>query len=148
MESNTTRILHKNKYTIVLSTLFDKTIHGFTVQSDSHICGHYLVLDSYYYNNNENTEGEDDDDEFYNNINLKKLFNNIKESCNYYNIEMRQINNIKPEIAECIILKGGETVAILKTFWIRLIQRTWKNIYTQKKQIINIAKTVNILKEF
>lgn len=130
---------NKNKYTIVLSSIYTPTIHGFTEQSDPCIKEHYLVLDSYYYNTCNTYTA-------YYNANLKKLFKNIKKRYLYYNAiynsELTQINNttrrndIKLEIAECIILKGGEKVAILKTFWIRLIQRTWKNIYLQKKIIM------------
>ena len=53
---------------------------------------------------------------------------------NYFNI-VNKDNYIKPEIAECVYLKGDEMVAILKTFWIRIIQRKWKKICEQKKQI-------------
>ena len=44
-----------------------------------------------------------------------------------YNDINKNILNI--QIAEKIILKGGECVAILKTFWIRIIQRTWKRVF-------------------
>ncbi len=54
---------------------------------------------------------------------------------NYKNIISRS-NYIKPEIAEYIILPTQETIAILKTFWIRIIQRTWKKIYSQRKDIL------------
>ena len=54
---------------------------------------------------------------------------------NYHNI-ISQPNYIKPEIAECIYLETGECVAILKTFWVRLIQRKWKNICKERKRVI------------
>lgn len=54
---------------------------------------------------------------------------------NYRNIVLNS-NYIKPEIAEYIILPTQETIAILKTFWIRIIQRTWKKIYFLRKNII------------
>ena len=61
---------------------------------------------------------------------------------NYKNIISNK-NYIKPEIAECIYLRNdGECIAILKTYWIRLIQRTWKNIY--KKRISLIKKRCNL----
>jgi hypothetical protein len=43
---------------------------------------------------------------------------------------------IGPEIAECIYLETQECVAILKTFWIKLIQRTWKNIFKKRNDTI------------
>lgn len=50
---------------------------------------------------------------------------------------LRQPNYIKPEIAECIYLPSGECVAIKKTFWLSIIQRTWKNIYKKRLDILN-----------
>jgi hypothetical protein len=56
---------------------------------------------------------------------------------NYTNIVLRP-DNIKPEIAECLYLSGGECVAILKTFWIKIIQRKWKNILAKRREIIKL----------
>ena len=55
---------------------------------------------------------------------------------NYFNIVSNVNNHIKLEIAQKIYLLGDECVAILKTFWIRLIQRKWKKIFSQRKQVI------------
>jgi hypothetical protein len=54
---------------------------------------------------------------------------------NYYNI-VSNTNYIKPEIGEYIILPTLEAVAVLKTFWIRIIQRKWKKVFEQQQQII------------
>jgi hypothetical protein len=54
---------------------------------------------------------------------------------NYHNI-IRGTNYIKPEIAECLILPTGETIAIIKTMWIKIIQRKWKNVYAARQHII------------
>lgn len=56
---------------------------------------------------------------------------------NYTNIVLRP-DNIKPEIAECFYLSDGECVAILKTFWIKIIQRKWKNILAKRREIIKL----------
>jgi hypothetical protein len=50
---------------------------------------------------------------------------------NYKSIISRP-NYIKPEIAQCYELPTLERVAILKTIWIRIIQRKWKNLMKQK----------------
>lgn len=39
-------------------------------------------------------------------------------------------------IAECIYLPSQHCISILKTFWLRLIQRKWKNICKDRKDII------------
>ena len=68
---------------------------------------------------------------------------------NYKNIILKQ-PYIRPEIAECVYLENEDCVAILKTHWIRLIQRTWKNIIKQRKTIIQKRARLNALryKEF
>lgn len=109
---------------------------------------------------NDDTDSEyddDDDDEDEDNIYLGKI--DIGLSCirslynyllrtprrllehshpvirNYKNIILHQ-NYIKPEIAECIVLPTQETIAILKTFWIRIIQKKWKKIFKQRQEVI------------
>ena len=54
---------------------------------------------------------------------------------NYENI-ISKPDYIKPEIAECIILETQHCVAIIKTVWIRLIQRKWKKVYAERKNIL------------
>ena len=54
---------------------------------------------------------------------------------NYYKI-VTNTNYIRPEIGEYIILPTHEAVAVLKTFWIRIIQKKWKKVLKQKQQMI------------
>jgi hypothetical protein len=61
---------------------------------------------------------------------------------NYKNIILKQ-PYIKAEIAQCVYLENQECVAILKTFWIKLIQRTWKNILQKRTSILQ--KRANII---
>lgn len=42
-------------------------------------------------------------------------------------------------------LKGGETVAYIKTRWIRLIQRRWRSILRQRKQVIQYRSSLKEL---
>lgn len=55
---------------------------------------------------------------------------------NYHNI-IRRPDYIKPEIAECIILPTGENIAIIKTMWIKFIQRKWKGVFAARQRIIH-----------
>jgi hypothetical protein len=48
-----------------------------------------------------------------------------------------------PEIAQCILLPSGERMCIIKTFWLKLIQRKWKQIYQKRKEIYNNRKLVS-----
>jgi len=56
---------------------------------------------------------------------------------NYSNI-IKSFYYIQPHIVECVYLPspGGECVAILKTFWLRIIQRTWKRVYKQRMAML------------
>jgi hypothetical protein len=54
---------------------------------------------------------------------------------NYHNIISRP-NYIKPEIGEYIILPTQEAIAILKTVWLRIIQRKWKKVFAERQNII------------
>jgi hypothetical protein len=49
-------------------------------------------------------------------------------------------NNASLQISECIYLDTQECIAIIKTFWIKLIQRTWKKIYKMRQTIIFMRK--------
>jgi hypothetical protein len=49
-----------------------------------------------------------------------------------YNKIINSLNYIKPEIMKVILLSTGETVAILKTCWIRIFQRTWRRKFAKR----------------
>jgi hypothetical protein len=125
------------KYNIILCELFNELIHG---KSNSVVVKHYLNICS-----------------------LKDLdIQVINEMCNMYNSEYTQrmhritphkfiknyaniitsSNYIKPEIGENIQLESGHCVSIIKTIWIKLIQRTWKKIYKMKKDVIQKRQTI------
>lgn len=54
-------------------------------------------------------------------------------------------NYIQPEIVECIVLMTRETVVIKKTFWLRLIQRSWKRIHRIR---MNTIKNVQFIMDY
>lgn len=43
-------------------------------------------------------------------------------------------NNL--QIMKLVITEDDVYIAVLKTFWIRIIQRTWKRIYRERKEIV------------
>lgn len=83
-----------------------------------------------------------------------------KTTNNYYltfirfkQLDMNLINyykdfsdSLKLEIAECIYLPSQHCVAILKTFWLKLIQRAWKRIYKERKICLIRRANPNALK--
>ena len=113
-------------------------------------------LDNYeeYNTDNENeTDNDDDEDELDNNriikindsIEFLKNMVNSEESNGYAHPTIRNYHNIismpnyiKPEIGKYVILPTLETIAILKTFWIRIIQKKWKKIFKERQHIINL----------
>lgn len=54
----------------------------------------------------------------------------------FINYMKRGRPDLRTEIAECITLNSNYCVCILKTFWLRLIQRIWKKTYSERKNII------------
>ena len=56
---------------------------------------------------------------------------------NYHNI-IKSFYYIQPHIVECVYLPapGRECVAILKTFWLKIVQRTWKRVYKQRMDLL------------
>jgi len=137
------------RFKIVLCEIHNPNIHGIDNNSDPKIAGHYLVHYSYNV-----LEGDDNDNDYWEEDwyeenpciydDIASLRNHIQHIilpnntiCKHPFIRnYRQIisntNYLKPEIALCIHLSGGEYVGILKTFWLRIVQRTWKRIYKER----------------
>ena len=156
-----------NKYNLVLCELFNRNIHGLSSNKIEDIDGHYLIINKFDGATRELLITEDDDEyddesdassdassddsiysysilhnEHYNNINFKPHI----ILTNYFNI-ISSPTYIKPEIAECIVLPSQHNIAIIKTIWIKLIQRRWKRLYAKRRQIIqkrcNVAALYN-----
>lgn len=166
------RINRRRKNNIILCELYNENIHGKCEDIGEIINTHYFVIEKIK-NIFENEDSEDDvsrysfgsmDDEDIENsnysLNVKDLINvhmNKYELLrrheqlmvhptirNYKKIVTRK-NYIKPEIAKCYVIKGVY-VAILKTFWLKIIQRKWRKICYQRQFILQNRKSIsNIL---
>ena len=151
-------MLQNNKYDLVLCELYNRNIHGLLGDSIQEVDGHYLVLNKFNgktyrlidedeYGTTDFTEDDDSDaDSLISTISdFASMYNeyyadndNIVDHIiirNYKNI-INKPNYIKPEIAQCIILETGHSIAIIKTLWIKFIQRKWKKIYEARKIIM------------
>jgi hypothetical protein len=155
----------RNKYYLLLCELHHPGIHGKTNNSAANIETHFLIHDrfdghGYPIKNMEEedtedeTEDEDEDEEEDADYNITSVMSFLKNQYsdpanfnlryfethptirNYRNI-INNSNYIKPEIGEYIVLPTQEAVAILKTFWLRILQRKWKNVF---KERLNIMK--------
>jgi hypothetical protein len=155
-----------NKNNLIICELYNPIIHGKTDESYYNIENHYLVYDKFdgktgislsclenyeEYDTDEELDSDSDDDD----TNLLKIDESVKHlrTCyknfvkkinlyekhptirNYHNIISKK-DYIRKEIGQCIVLPTQETIAILKTFWLRIIQKKWKKIYKERQIIL------------
>ena len=122
------------RFNIVLCEIYNRNIHG-VPSNGSLVDTHYLVSNRF----RKFVTDVINDISYYMNAEYIQLtdYNYRKHPTirNYHNI-IENLYYIRPEIAECIYLKDNECVAILKTFWIRIIQRTWRRVLNERKQIL------------
>ena len=157
--------MNKNKWHLMLCELHFPTIHGKTDDSQPDIETHYLVYDIYDPTTGISLNYTESDEEFdydtydndetnlprinYDIISLKQKYFNLSicftryPNYNYAHPAIRNYQNIisnpnyiRAEIGEYIILPTQEAITILKTFWIRIIQKKWKKVFKQQQQII------------
>lgn len=161
----------KNK--IILCELYNEKIHGECQYNGETINTHYFVIQKIKnIFKKEEYDSDDDDDineDTLDNQDIDKSNYSLKVKSlivlhtnkyfilrrnpylmahptiiNYKKIVTRK-NYIKPEIAECYLQKGV-LVAILKTFWLKIIQRKWKKIWKERQTILQNRKSIsNIL---
>ena len=119
--------ISSTKYNLVLAEIYNEFSYGINNFSEINNC--YIVLYRFKQYKKDNI------DECIENYLLdlgRRSHTNHSTIRNYNSICF----NIKPEIAECVYLHTGECVCIFKTFWLRLIQRTWKTIFKIRQTII------------
>jgi hypothetical protein len=145
----------KPKFKLALCELHCSRIHGGAEN------GHYLVMRTFDeldtiteeddYDYDEEEDEEDDESINHNMWSMLYHYEDIVEQYqqhnphriirNYLNI-ISESNYIKPEIIMTLKLKSGHRVAILKTFWIRILQRKWKKVFAERMRIIELWKKV------
>jgi hypothetical protein len=160
---------NRRRFDLVLCELFNKHIHGGNKNILEPIDGHYLLIERFDGATGsiliEDDDSSDDYSEDYSDDNDDSDINTIAIDCNaLYNTEnnnqltkphkiIRNYQNIiarpdyiKPEIAECLMLESQHSVAIIKTIWIKLIQRKWKKVYAEHKAVIRLRMSYSSLK--
>jgi hypothetical protein len=158
-----------SKNYLMLCELYHPKLHGFDENSDPNIFGHHMVAyikhsresdnesdGGYSDDYNDDDDSSDENDELtldntimqtyqnkYKNLVQNSLKFNInlehKIVRNYINIVTKD-NYITPHIGQRIYLSGDECVAIIKTTWLRIVQRCWRRVYKTRMQIINNIK--------
>ena len=130
----------QNKYKLGFCEIFHPSIHGITNNSSPYILTHYIIISTICKS------------DFFNNRYINQCINGIYRSYtpilnahpiirNYNNI-ISDKNNIKIEIIQIIKMPGNEYTAIIKTIWLKILQRKWKKYY--KNLILKLVKSKNI----
>lgn len=144
-----------SKYQLTLCEIFHPKIYGMDENSNSQILTHFIVLNSYSFQEYESQETTDsdsdestDEEEDYDNNNVVSFINMIYKDIQYIHHRTRYIPKEHPiirnylnirkkglriHISQNILLQSGEKISILKTFWIRIIQRKWKKVYNENR---------------
>ena len=133
--------IRTNKNVLLIPEIYNKYYHGRTFDSDPNIDGNFLVLQTFHINHDSNLF------EFFKYVNnLSKFYKKYykKNFCslsfphtilrNYNNI-IRNPNYLNVEIGQISFLKGTECVCVIKTFWLKIVQRAWKKIYKIRQNI-------------
>ena len=148
-----------SRFKIGTVELYHEFMHGPLSQIAQ---GQYIVIDNFTNFMPSLDEEDEEDDEDEDNYTMVRLCVNIQrhkywelfnQICKYphplirnYNHIIRNPRYIQPHIIECFYLPGKEYVAVIKTHWIRLIQRTWKRVFREKKEAIQKRKQIGSLK--
>ena len=121
------------KYNIVLCEIFNPSSHGFDNNSDPEIQSHHLVHTKFKKINWQKINGIIPNYKKHLLKNSKNFNLNTHPLIRNYKTIISNNSYIKPEIAEVLYLSGGECVAILKTVWIRILQRTWRRKFINRQ---------------
>jgi len=149
--------LKNGRFNLVLCEIHYSPFHGKSKSSYKNIEGHYLLIDKFdgvtgialdtHEEEISDSDSDSDSDTPITHIsNIQQLYADEYASLvsrqfphkiirNYYNIIGRP-DYIKPEIGECIELATGEQIVIIKTIWLKIIQRKWKKVFAKRQQII------------
>jgi hypothetical protein len=127
-------------------------LHCFALHGGNKMLGHYLMISTFTdfsSNPDDEIETSDDDDEnifeeaqYYNESYTGELTNTTHQFIRNYNKIINSLNYIKPEIMEVLLLSTGESVAILKTCWIRIFQRTWRRKFAKRIAFFKNIRTI------
>jgi len=150
--------------------LFHKKLYGMNESSDLHIQCHYMTIftiknpikylkllqsiskmdnETYYKYicENANTELHQHREILFHIMNQNKKMPFIDNHPMIRNfLHLQESLYLQLHLFEKVILPSGECISILKTFWIKCIQRKWKKICEYNKTIIEEMKSIDYIK--
>lgn len=127
--------LSSTRFNIILCELHNEMLHG--LENNSQVQYHYLVNTRF---KNLNTDCINDyaalgRDQYRQLASSQIEQGRVHRIYRNYACIISKTDYIKPELAECVYLESQECVAVLKTIWIKLIQRKWKNIVEARHNV-------------
>lgn len=148
-----------NLFHIVICELCHPLIQGYVDHfSSSNISEHFMTLDrvepSELFENIDNIPLSHINNLFITLKLRKRLFRRfIEHPCFRDHPSIRNYGKISneitfsPQIAHCVeLLPGQESVAILKTHWLRLIQRSWKRVFQERLKVTKLRSLYQNIK--
>ena len=136
-------VIKKSKYFLAVSQIYHPKLHG---NETEFVYSHDILVYSCHLDN------ESDEETICEEINAyKQIIYNFKDVCriksgithptirNYEKI-IKKNRDISTEIVSCFILKNGQMALIHHTFWLRILQKKFKNYY--KNKILLSIKTL------
>ena len=144
--------MNYNRFTLGICELFHPYIHGVNDDSDTTICEKLIVHSTfkakkfYDFKHEQLINCVNNSYEYLYNINRLYRQESHPTIRNYYNI-VNKSNYIKVNIIEIETLPTQEVVCIIKTFWIKIIQRKWKKVYKERNLLLQKMKNpLNLMK--
>lgn len=126
--------------------LFHPEMHGYNSSSTPDIEGYFITIFTIKYPCDYLTSKYSERINFYIKIQTERM-KTIKEHRFIRNFFSIQKLSPIPQLMEKKIMKGGESICILKTFWLRCIQRKWKKICNYNKIIAKELKQIKNIKK-
>jgi hypothetical protein len=135
-------------YQLAICEIFNPVIHGEDETSSPFINTHFLVYTivdlSEFYDNSYLSE----QNSLRRYLRARQILHGSLETHptirNYGTVANKYT---RLEIIQSDILSGQETVAYLKTFWLKIVQRRWKKIYKARQEILQKRKTIQAIQE-
>lgn len=127
-------------YQLAICDLYHPLKYGHTDNSSKDIMGQffvYVLVDSDEFFDERGIMEAYEDNLWDLQCNFGELSHPFIRNYSHY-ILTKKYNNT--EIVEIQELAGGEYVGILKTFWIAIIQRRWRRIFNERKQVLQMRK--------
>ncbi len=137
----------QKKYELAICEIYHPVLHGAidnNDNSDNTITNHFLIyitveLPEFYDNSY-----KDEERRFQRNRNIEYQqlqLNNSHPTLRNYNHNYNRLEII--ELKEFDLYQ----VALLKTFWLRIVQRCWKRVFKARKELIKKRSSIKALRE-